>query len=228
MAKNRISRKELLKKPDEFITFSAKMFKFIDKYKNEILYTVSGIILLVVIISGISYFNNKAENKSFLILGKAIVKYNSDLKKLGPEKAFLGVESDLRQVLEKYPGKEGGKKTRIFFASICYDSGKYDEAIRLYKESLEDNSGNKYIKNQILNGLAYSFEAKNNIQSAVEHFEMIAADKEAVSRDDALFNLGRLYNALGNKVKSRDSYGKILSDYPDSIYLKLAKEKISG
>jgi len=84
------------------------------------------------------------------------------------------------------------------------------------------------MKNQILNGLAYSFEAKNDLQSAVEHFEMLVADKEAVSRDDALFNLGRLYNALGDKAKSRDSYGKILSDYPDSIYLKLAKEKISG
>jgi hypothetical protein len=47
-------------------------------------------------------------------------------------------------------------------------------------------------------------------------------------KDVALFNLGRLYGELGDGPKSREAYGRLVSDYTDSIYFEIAKEKAAG
>ena len=45
-------------------------------------------------------------------------------------------------------------------------------------------------------------------------------------KDEALFNLGELYAAIGDKDKSIDAFNKILSDYPGSMYTEIVKEKV--
>jgi TolA-binding protein len=47
-------------------------------------------------------------------------------------------------------------------------------------------------------------------------------------KDEALFNLGRLYAAMGENEKSTAAFKKIVSDYTDSIYIELARERVSG
>ena len=47
-------------------------------------------------------------------------------------------------------------------------------------------------------------------------------------KDEALYHLGRLYNKLGQPEKSKAAYQKILSDYPDFIYIDIVKEQLSG
>ena len=47
-------------------------------------------------------------------------------------------------------------------------------------------------------------------------------------RDEALYNLGRLYDELGQTEKSREAYKKIVSDHQDFIYIELVKERLSG
>ena len=42
---------------------------------------------------------------------------------------------------------------------------------------------------------------------------------------EALYNLGRLYAELGQIDKSREAYGKILSENADTIYMDLVREK---
>jgi hypothetical protein len=44
-------------------------------------------------------------------------------------------------------------------------------------------------------------------------------------KDEAFFNLGRIYELMGENEKSTAAFKKIISDYTDSIYIELAKEK---
>ena len=64
MAKKRVPRKELLKTEDEFITFSARLLQNIIKYKMQVSCAVGGILLLVVIYTGMQYYSNQKENQS--------------------------------------------------------------------------------------------------------------------------------------------------------------------
>ena len=57
---------------------------------------------------------------------------------------------------------------------------------------------------------------------------MIASDDNAVMKDQAFFNLGRIYESNGKMKLMKDAFGRIVSDYPDSMYFELAREKVSG
>ena len=225
MAKKKVTRKELLNEPDEFITFSAKLLKIMATYKVQLLYGIGLLILIGIIFSGISYFSYRSESQAFVMLEKTINKYNGSLEKNGPEKAFKEVKNDFVKIIDKYSGNRGGKIARIEFANISINAGDTDGAIDLYRKALEDFNDDQTVKNIILSSLGYAYEEKSDSKSAVKYFEMIISEPDTFLKDEALFNLGRIYAAMGNKKMSRDAYKKIVSEFADSFYLSIAKER---
>ena len=146
----------------------------------------------------------------------------------GPDTAYRNVKKDFQLILEKYSGKDTGKLARIIFANICYNGGDYDQAIRLYHTSLEEFNENIFIKNQILSNLGHTYEKKKDSKSAAKYFEMIVSGPDIVMKDEALFHLGKLYAEMGKTDLSINAFKKILSDYTDSIYIEMIREKVAG
>ena len=225
MAKKKVTRKELFNEPDEFITFSAKLLKIMATYKVQLLYGIGLLILIGIIFSGISYFSYRSESQAFVMLEKTINKYKGSLEKNGPEKAFKEVKNDFVKIIDNYSGNRGGKIARIEFANISINAGDTDGAIDLYRKALEDFNDDQTVKNIILSSLGYAYEEKSDLKSAVKYFEMIISEPDTFLKDEALFNLGRIYAAMGNKNMSRDAYKKIVSEFADSFYLSIAKER---
>jgi len=226
--KKRVTRKELLKKPDEFITFSGKFIQFISIHKSKLLVGLACFFSILLIVSGTRLLSNRQENKAFEELEAGIAEYNTLIQTKGPLQAYLGTEKNFQNILKKYSRKRGGMLARVFFANICYDGGQFDRAIELYKQSLEDFTDNPSVKNLILYGLGYAHEGKKESRAAVKYFEMIASGDDPVMKEDAYFNLGRLYHELGNGPKSKAYFGKIVSDYTGSLYLELVKEHLQA
>jgi tetratricopeptide (TPR) repeat protein len=108
-----------------------------------------------------------------------------------------------------------------------YAAKDYDKAISLYNPLLSELNEEPFLKNLVLNGLGYCYEAKKDYKRASGYFEMVATAQGYPMKDEALFNLGEMYAAIGNKEKSINAFKKILSDYPESIYTEIVKEKIS-
>ncbi|MDY6792134.1 MAG: tetratricopeptide repeat protein [Thermodesulfobacteriota bacterium] len=225
--KKKISRKQLLNEPDEFITFSSKLLKFIIDHKNQITIVVSVIFCLLVAFSGWRYFSNKAEDKASISLEQSIARYQSAKMKEGATKAYLAVEKEFQLLLKKYSGKHGGKLARVIFANICYDAGKADEAIALYEKSLKDFAEQPFIRNMILNSLGYACEKKGDFADAIRYFEMTALGPQPDLKNEAWYNLGRIYSREGDIEKSLQAYQKIADDFKNSMYFDLVREKLA-
>ena len=116
----------------------------------------------------------------------------------------------------------------MIFANICYNAGKYKQAIELYKTSLTDFDQHSMIHSQILSSLGYAHEQVEDYPAAVSFFEKISSAPNPIMRPEALYHLGRLYDKLGQNEKSKEAYNKILSDHQDYIYIDLVKERIPG
>ena len=228
MAKKKVSRKELLSTQDEFITFSTRLLQFVVAYKFQIAAAFGGLLALIVIFSGLRYFSNKAENRAFAALEQGMIRYESVLKEGGPQVAFEAARKEFEPLLEKYASKKAGKLARVYYANICYKAGEFDRAIALYEQGLKDFEDNDMLKAMILSGLGYNYESKQDYGTAVKQFEIIASNPQAIMKDEALFNLGRIYAMMGQSAKSMEAYNKLVAEHPDSIYYDLVKEKISG
>ena len=229
MAKKRKkTRKELLKEPDEFLTISSKLINLAIEYKTQLTYTLGFILVLAVIISGIRFFSIRAENNASELLGKSLTKYNSIKAEKKPAEVYGEVTADFQLILDKYKGKESAKLARIIYANICYNAGKYKQAIELYKTALTEFAKYPMIHHQILSDLGYAYEQEEDYSTAAGYFEKISSASEPILRDEALYHLGRIYDKLGENEKSREAYNKILNDHQDFIYIDLVKERMSG
>jgi len=230
MAKKRISRsrKRDLAAPDEFITFWTKSIGFAERNKVAVSCALGFVMVFVVVATGFLYFSKKSEDTAFALLQQNMTQYQILLKDTGPEKAYQEVGKNFQSMIEKYSGRTGGKHARLIYANICYTAKDYDTAIELYKTSLENFNDEPFIKNLIINSLAYSYTVKKDYQTAAEYFETIVSTPDYSIKDEALFNLGEIYDAMGDKEKSIDAFKEILSDHAGSIYIEIAKEKVAG
>ena len=106
--KRRKTRKELLKEPDEFITFSGKLIAFATEHKTHLTYALGIIAALAVIISGIRFFSIRSENNAAALLDKTLSEYNSIKTEKTSEEVFSEVSKDFQLILQKYGGKNNG------------------------------------------------------------------------------------------------------------------------
>ena len=71
MAKQkRVTRKQLLKKPDEFITTTGRIIRWGRQYTRQVAYAAVAFLLFLVVITGYRYYSNNAENRAFSLLDK--------------------------------------------------------------------------------------------------------------------------------------------------------------
>ena len=229
MAKKRKkTRKELLKEPDEFLTISTKLINLAIEHRTQLTYALAIILVLAVIISGVRFFSIRAENNASALLEKSLMKYNSIKAEKKPVEVYGEVTADFQLILDKYKGKESTKLARLTYANICYDAGKYEQAIELYKTAQTEFAKFPVILHQILSNLGYAYEQQEDYATAITYFKKISSAPEPILRDEALYHLGRLYDKLGQNEKSREAYNKILNDHQDFIYIDLVKELMSG
>jgi len=229
MAKRKkVSRKKLLKEPDEFITTSGKIIQFAMQYKTQLSYAVGIVIALIVLVAGYRFFSIRSENKALALWDLAVAKYETSINTQDAIEAYRGVSEDFHLILDRYRNTAGGKLARVTFANICFNAGEYNQAIKLYEESLKNFEHHPMIYNLILSGLGYANEQLNENQRAVAYFEKIAASEGQVLHDEALFKLGVLYDKLGEREKREKAFNQITSDFPDSMYIDIVKERPAG
>lgn len=113
-------------------------------------------------------------------------------------------------------------------ADFLFFTCDYDRALKIYFNII-NKTRFPYFKyrSQIL--IAKCYIAKNNFIEAKTYLEeIISKEKENVYLDEAYYLLGLLYaNKLDEKNKAAQYFKSILVNYPNSLYLQKARQKLS-
>jgi tetratricopeptide (TPR) repeat protein len=225
--KPKISRKEFLKKPDEFVSGTARALEWAAAHRKQLIYGVTTVVVAALLLAAHQFVSSRAEKRAFQLLAQNLAKYDELRSKQDPAKAYQAVSSEFQQLVDKYGTNEGGKLARVIYANICFESGHYQQAVDLYNQALNDFEGEPLVRNLILNGLGYAYEQLNDFAAAAKFFDRVVKDPKALMPAEAWFNLGCLYAKLGENEKSRQAFQKILSDYKDSMYYDMVKERLA-
>lgn len=217
-----------LPQPDQIEVYAKRILEFVKANQTAIAVAVSAVVLAAVAVSGVIYFQKRAEEKAQALLGTALSQAEAAAQQGNAAEArFAEIKPKLEEVINKYGSTAAGRAALVKYADLCYQTGDYDKAIEMYKKALDAYDDGE-IKNFILNGLAYAYENKDAYEEAATYFNRIVTNESAVMKDQALFNLGRIYGKMGRQEKQREAYDRIVSDYPDSMYYPLAREKLAG
>jgi tetratricopeptide (TPR) repeat protein len=224
----KLTRKQLFKEPDEFITFSGKLIQWLTTYKQQAVIGAGVVIVVLLATAGFQTYLRHAETKASALLAESLDQYKQAMNANDPVKAYQAVEKSFARILDDYSARPMGKVAGIEFADICFRAGEFDKAISLYNTGLDNFSSPPFYKNRILSGLGYSFDGKKDYESAVKYFEMLTTSADNPLKDLSFFNLASVYEKMGNKEKSKAIFTQLATDFPNSMYFEIAKEKSLG
>lgn len=220
------SRKELLEEPDPFMVFVGKAMTFVKTYQQQIVMAVIAVVLVALVISGVVYFRQKSEDRAAAMFGKAIAKYQGIMQNTPGFAALEEIKGDFKAIIDQYGSTGAGRSALINYANVCFEMKQYDEAIDAYQKALTAFKGQNDFAGLINTGLAYAYEAKGDEEEAEKYFNRVLSDPNAVAKDHVLFNLARIYEKQGRAEQRDDALKRLVTEYPESIFYKPAKEKM--
>ena len=225
-AAKKITRKELLKEPDEFLTLSSRFLGWAAHHRREINYAISAVLALALLVAGYLYYANRQEAQAGALFGQALAKY--DRLAADRPKAAREVSADFRRIVNEYGGTSNGRMAALVYANLCYQAGDFAQAAELYKACLERFADQPLIHFQILKSLGYTYEGLKEPAAALPYFERALAVADKTLQDDLLFQIGDLYARLGDKARSDETFKRLLSEFGDSPYANLVRQRVEG
>lgn len=226
--KRKVTRKQLLKEPDEFISRTGQMIRWARAHQRPLTYGVGAFFLALLVIVGVRYYLGVQENRAFALLDQAMTQYESVRQDKGIRAAYVELQPEFERILKQYSANAGGKVARLFFANICHRAGEYDRAVALFKRSLQDFESDAFYRKLIAAGIGHALAGKKDFGAAAESFATIASEPGTYMKDEALFHLGHYYALIGKQAQSRKAFGEILSAHPNSMYSRIVAEKLPG
>lgn len=226
--KKRVTRKQLLKEPDEFLTFSAKAIQFAANNRNAVLGVVIAVVVTTLAVAGFRYYSQVSERKAYAMLEQARLAYLAEALGGGQSSAHEETIKKLEEVIEAYPSTAAARFSLLVLGDFSYQRGNYDKAIEMYQRSLEAFAGEEAIQKMIWNGMGHAYEAKQDYTSAAGYFRRITEAPGGFMKVDAYSNLGRVLEALDDRVGALEAYDKVLEAEEGSQGLfPVAEEKVS-
>ncbi len=227
MAKKKATRKELLKKPDEFLTFSAKAVIFFTEHSRLLTYFGVAVAAAVLVYLGIhtymGYINKKGQNAYNIA-------YQTFVKNLSPDveqKDFKESEELFLQVKDKYGLSKVGPLALPELAYLKFLEKKYDEAIPLYQEFLNEVSDNPSYQSLARISLAACYEAKGEIKQAIEMLKQIMAGSDDYFKEQAMLSLARVYRLDHQPDKSKEILEEFVDKFKSSPFLPIVKADLN-
>ena len=228
MAKKKTSRKELLKGPDEFMTFSTRAADFIRTHQQQLRYL--GYAVLAVLITYV-----------------AIYIWMGDVNKMG-QTAYNAAADDMKTwMMESNPDPEAMKKSGELFSEVIENNGRsnaaplasalaahikflekdYPQAIVRYKNFLDAFSGDTQYETLGRLALVSCYEASGDLKTALETLTpMVVKTVGHPFRETAMWHLARLYRLNNQPEKELEILKEFVEQYTDSPFYTMAKARL--
>ena len=217
------ARKKELEQPDPFIESLYRGMALAREYQKQLLLAGGVLVAVVLIVSGTLYSIRSSDDKAASLLAQALETYGT----LEPAEGYDAVQENLTRLISEYPNTGAGKMGQVRFAQICYDAGKFDQALTLYEGALADFSNDPVMTNLIQVALGHTCQMLEKDDRAVSLFKAVAQGKADFLKDEALFNLGLLAEKTGEGDKGLSYFNQIVSDHAQSIYSSIAQSRVA-
>jgi tetratricopeptide (TPR) repeat protein len=132
-------------------------------------------------------------------------------------------------VADSYPSTNAGIAARYYAAAALATLGRAQEAATRFQEVI-DKAGTKnfYGRMAQLGVVEALVQAKQYDPAIVKAQALANATDEALPRDAALMELGRAYAAAGKKNEARQTFDKVVTEFPASAFAEEAKSMIAA
>ncbi|MBW2103937.1 MAG: tetratricopeptide repeat protein [Deltaproteobacteria bacterium] len=226
MAKKKLTRKELLKGEDEFITLSTRGILFVRAHLRELKAIGIGIVAVILIYLAAYTYLGYVNRKGQAAYNEAYYALVETLKPGGDRSGLKKADELFAKVMEEYSLSKAADLALPQAAYVKFLSGAYDEAGELYRRYLDEISENPHYRSLATLGLSACYEAKGEYGEAAELLKPLLEDRGNPFRDAAMLALARIHRLRNQPEKEKALLEKFVKAYPDSPFLAFARSRL--
>jgi predicted negative regulator of RcsB-dependent stress response len=227
MAKEKVTRKELLNSPDEFLTISGRAILYVKEHAKP--FKIAGGLLMgaALIYLGVTYYLNYADRKGQEAYDAAYYEVIKMKEIKADDEAVKKSEELFRKVISDHGLSKASRLAPPQIAHLRFLEKKYDEAIKHYQAFLKEVPENTAYQSLALLALAASYEGQGDFGKAIETLQGILSSSEKSFKEQATLNLARVYGLSKQPEKAKETLKEFIEKYKNSPFLSMAKARLS-
>jgi predicted negative regulator of RcsB-dependent stress response len=210
VARQRITRKELLRQPDQFITRSARVIAWAESNAASILYGVGAVILAVVLVGGWFVWRANRHARAEALLYEAMEVVQQDASQNDQ------MVKALQSLVRDYGGTPAAIQGYWNLGRLYFARAEYMAALEAYEQARSRLSGDgqtTLMDAMISLNMAYAEEAQGACEQALRNFETVLKAPAATwLRSEAYLGMGRCHEQSGVPGKAAEVYDRALTD----------------
>jgi predicted negative regulator of RcsB-dependent stress response len=184
MAK-KISRKDLLKQPDQFLSSTDKAMLFFTNNRSTVIGTI-----LTIVVGGLSLVGYQNYQQSQTMKFEAMYFDMEEIIKIEDAKGS-NPESQLLNIRDQISDKSHRNRASLLLADVYFHNGDFDKAKSTYQDIRNNSQDLNY---QMANvGLAYTHEALGNYNKAIDLFKLAIDTNDNYPLFQVYWSLARCY-----------------------------------
>lgn len=221
MVKAKLTRKQLLKEPDEFITLSARAIAFFHSHRKPVLISVALFFIALISVATYRYMDTRWEDAASAAFQDVVSRYQQALADgKTPAEALSAVDGALAELVQRYGRQTAGRMGRLFRADAQLAAGQAAASVPTYEQILGDFEAGSFFHYRVLQSMAEAYMSLKQYDAAIRVLEQVADGTGAGMADAALYQMGLVFNATGDTTRRDDAYRRLSEKYPDSQYVQ--------
>ncbi len=232
------TRKDL-KEPDEFASKTQLIFNWTLKNWKLVALMAGGVVVCLLLVHAFVWYRVSKEKDASQLLVEALKILDSPVSKAPAAESKPGVYqseqeklqaalSSMQKVSETFGSTRTALLSRYFTGEIERRLGKYDEAIKSFKDFLAGSSQEADFSVYAMEGIGACLEAQGKLDEARAQYEAITKPPFDVEPDRALYNMARVDLQKGMKDKAVESFKSILDKYPDTALRRDIQNRLAA
>ncbi|HON77378.1 MAG TPA: tetratricopeptide repeat protein [Spirochaetota bacterium] len=200
---------------------------FVKKNRKLVVYSLlSGIVVLILIISGLVYYDAResSEVERFESILDQYRNYSGD--SAGKTSMFYVTVSELDKIVQASSWGYVAEYGNYVIGNLYFENGKYDKAKEYLLKHADDGSADPFVLLS-LQKAAVACEYMNNHNDAFKIYKKMSEQYgDSIMADQIYYDLGRMYQKRNDIYKAREYYYKVITTYPRSIFSGRAKRRL--
>ena len=227
MAKEKVTRKELLKSSDEFLTVSSRVILYVKEHAKP--FKIAGGILVgaALVYLGVNYYLNYANRKGQEAYDAAYYEVAKIKEIKADDETVKKSEELFKKVITDHGLSKASRLAPPQIAHLKFLEKKYDEAIQLYQAYLKEVPENTVYHSLALMALAAGYEGQGDFGKAIETLQRILSSSEPSFKEQATLNLARVYGLSKQPDKAKETLKEFIEKYKNSPFLSMAKARLN-
>ena len=227
-SKKRVTRKELLKKQDEFITISRRVVQYVQS-DTRMVYSVAIALACVLALGGVIYvYFRQQHNEAVAWEREALEVYYQQIppeNKSASDARYKAAVDKLNRLIEEHGGSSQAQRAELYLADSYYQLKKYAEAEQAYQEYLDKYNPKDVFRYLALSSQGQIAEAQGRYSQAVDYYQQAAQGASVLQQAQAKLDIGRCYEKLAKPGQAKQAYQEAVKMLPDKpMYRSLADQ----